>query len=90
MKISSIQQRASGRATLLPLDMKMKIKFLSKCLLKYIFLSHSLAAFFFAIEPLCNGYLVLGKDRRKMKLPDTGWQQKCNFVCHGALTFHDN
>lgn len=65
---------------LLPLHKKMKIKFPSKCLLTYILIPVPVA-----IDPVCNGCVVVAKET--MELPDVDLSQKhnCNFVYHSAL-----
>lgn len=45
---------------LLPLHKKMKIKFPSKCLLMYILIPVPVA-----IDPLCNGCVVVAKEKKK-------------------------
>lgn len=61
MKISCIQQRASGWATFLPLHKKMKIKFPSKCLLTYILIPLLSSLFL----PCARAALVLDKETGK-------------------------
>lgn len=85
MKVSYTQQRASGRATFCPFLRKWRQKFPSKCLLTYILIP--LLAVPVAIDPLCNGCVVVAKEKGKMELPDTGLSRKhsFNFVYRSAL-----